>query len=563
MGIQNYNNQKMRAFFINKYFIPNYQREYAWESEELDDFWNDLLIAREEKVDHFFGQIVVHASKNEDDKTTTLYIIDGQQRITTSMIFLKVLEETIKDILDPVTEKDKKDRVLELYNMVKSSIGSKSKGYNLTLGENDKDYFEALISQGREIGVSPNRKSQKRLKSSYDFFDKKLNEIIENQPIDNKIIELEDIVDTFLEHFTVLYMEASELGEAFTIFETLNARGRELETADLLKNFIFQQLNEKIGFAEEKWNSMINQLDQSDPTKYIRHFWNSSHTFTREKQLYRNISLSIKNVSRRDSAILCENLINELEKYSPYYHIMDCPLDEGNPFENEEIKNKLKVLKTLKAATFYPLVLSMLQNGYSMNSINEVLGMVEKFIFRNFTICKNVANSTEIFFAKLALDISNNKLELEEIKNRIKNEMESDEVFIANFEVWTGSKSNKEIIRYILRKIHNKLDPYNELNINNQEVHIEHIMPEEISKWDIDDEIHKEYLWRLGNLALLSGKLNEGNSNNPFKDKRSNFLESKIEPNKKIAEDNEEWGPAQIETRQKELAQIALGIWNK
>lgn len=562
MGIQNYSNEKMRAFFTKKYFIPNYQREYAWETEELDDFWNDLITAREEKADHFFGQIVVHANKN-DDNSITKYIIDGQQRITTSIIFLKVLEEIIDDLYVRIEDYDKKELAFEILNLVKGSIGSKSKGYNLTLGDADKTFFETLISEGKNMTLAPNKKSQKRIKSAYEFFYKKINDLIENKPLEIKISEIESIEDTFLEHFTVLYMEASELGEAFTIFETLNARGRELETADLLKNFIFQQLNEKIEFAEEKWKSMLNQLDTSDTTKYIRHFWNSSHAFTREKQLYRNISLSIKDVSRKESALLCEKLINDLEKFAPFYHLMDCPQDEGNPFENEEIKNKLKSLKILKAATFYPLILAMLENNYTMKNIDEVLEVVEKFVFRNFTICKNVANSTEVFFAKLAIEVSNEGLEVDKIINAIKNEMESDEVFITNFEIWSGSKSTKEIIRYILRKVHNKLDPNNELNINNTEVHIEHIMPEDISNWNIDEETHKEYLWRLGNLALLSGKLNIDNSNKTFEEKKINFLESKIEPNKGIATNNEKWGPEEIEKRQRELAQVGLLIWNK
>lgn len=115
----------------------------------------------------------------------------------------------------------------------------------------------------------------------------------------------------------------------------------------------------------------------------------------------------------------------------------------------------------------------------------------------------------------------------------------------------------------ILRKVHNKLDPNNELNINNTEVHIEHIMPEDISNWNIDEETHKGYLWRLGNLALLSGKLNIDNSNKTFEEKKINFLESKIEPNKGIATNNEKWGLEEIGKRQRELAQVGLLIWNK
>ncbi len=80
----------MDVFLRNSvYHIPNYQREYSWENDELDDFWRDLetTVDEPEEIDHFFGQVVVH---NDQDKTK--YIIDGQQRTTTSLIFLRTVQ---------------------------------------------------------------------------------------------------------------------------------------------------------------------------------------------------------------------------------------------------------------------------------------------------------------------------------------------------------------------------------------------------------------------------------------------------------------------------------------
>ena len=92
------------------------------------------------------------------------------------------------------------------------------------------------------------------------------------------------------------------------------------------------------------------------------------------------------------------------------------------------------------------------------------------------------------------------------------------------------------------------------------EVHIEHIMPVNNNKWNVDTEFHDEYLWRLGNLALLSEKLNGSASNELFDEKKLYYRESKIEPNKQLAE-NCKWGKEEIENRQKQLARYALEIW--
>lgn len=80
-----------------------------------------------------------------------------------------------------------------------------------------------------------------------------------------------------------MYIETDEINEAFIIFETLNARGKELETSDLLKNHIFRHSNHKLNLVKKDWDRTIENLNNVDPTKFIRHYWNSKYEFTREK----------------------------------------------------------------------------------------------------------------------------------------------------------------------------------------------------------------------------------------------------------------------------------------
>ena len=108
------------------------------------------------------------------------------------------------------------------------------------------------------------------------------------------------------------------------------------------------------------------------------------------------------------------------------------------------------------------------------------------------------------------------------------------------------------------KKSHSSL----EINIDTSEVHIEHIMPVNASQWDVDSETHEMYLWRLGNLMLLSGPINSYISNKPFALKKTGYLESKIEPNKTVAY-NDVWGIEEIQARQIALCDYALRIWSK
>ena len=555
MALGNSGIYDMNTYLVSTYHIPNYQREYSWEEEQLEDFWNDLTYStKDEVVDHFFGQIVIHKDEDNDNQK---FIIDGQQRTITSMIFLSA----IKAVFDAIYQNDKS--IIEAHyrsvDIESRYIGRKDEEH-LLLGELDREYFIENIQLGTP-SKDDNKKvrpSQERIDKAYFYFkdclSNDLDSIIDDR---NKYDRAKLLYDTFIEKFKVLYMEATDLSEAFIIFETLNARGKELETSDLLKNFLLSHSSDAT-VALKKWNGMIEKLDGTDSTKYIRCFWNSCNTLTREKQLYKNISNLLK--SRNSSA--SDDFLKELCNFAPYYCDLSNPMN-CEKYTNKDLITRLKALKSMNAATFYPVILAMERsNRFKEDAVAEVLEIIELFVFRNFSICKKTANSAETFFAEIAKKIYDNDLkDATAICDMIKQEIVSDDEFKTSFIEWKSN--NKELIRYILRKIHLYLDPANqEININNNEVHIEHIMPKDNSQWNMDDDIHQEYLWRLGNLALLSQKLNAKIKAKPFADKKEEYKKSIIKPNDELLSISV-WDENEIVNRQKRLAECAIEIWKK
>ena len=556
MALQNCAIESMNTFLNNNYFIPNYQREYSWEREELEDFWDDLQATKDNGLEHFFGQIVVH----NEESTKRKYIIDGQQRTITSTIFMRALQcfyTAIYKATDSERADFKKSDIASIH--IGRYLSPSDDKLHLHLGELDNDYFRTTVQLGTpENTAKGKKKSHERLRKAFVFFHDKLNEQIDTvTDVNDQLDILDEYYDTFTNRFSVLYMEATKLDEAFVIFETLNARGKELETADLLKNFIFSQ-SKDIALAQKQWNDMISTLDRADPTKYIRHYWNATQTFTREKDLYRSISKSIS--SPRAS----KELLKDLAACAQCYHDITAP-DENIGFTDNELIKSLSALKVLKASSFYPVILAMIQdpNAFSEASIRQVVQTIETYIFRNFTICGKVANKSEVFFATVAKEIYDGTLDSADmIVDRIKSEMVGDKEFSDMFAIWVGSKTGKESIRYILRKIHKHLDSAHEINIDNTEVHIEHIMPEDNTQWQVAPDVHEAYLWRLGNLALLSGSANISISNKTFDHKKGNYASSKIEPNKELA-NCAAWTTAEIDARQTLFASYALKIWSK
>ena len=98
------------------------------------------------------------------------------------------------------------------------------------------------------------------------------------------------------------------------------------------------------------------------------------------------------------------------------------------------------------------------------------------------------------------------------------------------------------------------------VNTDTDVVHIEHIMPSNNSIWQVDETVHSDYLWRLGNLALMLGKANVKASNKLFNEKKGMYKDSKILPNPEVY-DCTEWGVDEINDRQKKLCKYAMEIW--
>lgn len=559
MALQNSSIDEMNLFLNRIYYIPNYQREYSWENDELDDFWNDLLATKKDKDDiHFFGQIVVH--DDQDDKKK--YIIDGQQRTTTSMIFLRSLQIFFDEMYQRT-----KDKKLGYYNSIdiEGICLGREEERHLTLSDLDNNYFDAkVLSCFPQKDSKEKKKSHERLRKAYVFFNNKISGLIEDINSDQeKYEELTDLYKTFIRRFKVLYMETTKLEEAFIIFETLNARGKDLETADLLKNYILNH-SKNINDSLKRWNSMVSKLEKCDPTKYIRHYWNATQDFEREKALYRAINKRI--TTPKDS----REMLNHLDELAKYYHDMVIP-SENTSYENSKLIESFSALKALKASTFYPVVLAMKKNkSFKEDDIAKVVSKIEIYVFRNFTICGRTANSAETYFASIAKSIENEELtNADEICTKINKDIVSDDEFKISFISWTGSSSSKEAIRYILRKIHKHLDPLKEISVDNNDVHIEHIMPENNEKWKISEDVHERVLWRLGNLALMSGPFNQSIHNDPFNDKYKAYTESIIKPNNEILsyakqEDSKYiWTEDSINARQTKLSEYALEIWRK
>lgn len=289
MGIINSNLTKLGSFLGNeKLYIPEYQRGYSWEEAQLDDFWQDLEQIYQENIydEHFFGQVVIHKNK-EDGKR---YIIDGQQRISTTVIFLDILRTKFKEIADSTNNNDANDDSEDINAKYIGRISESKREQYLSMGGVDKDFFFEYIQTRGVIDYTDKKFDKKKLKpSNYNifyaskFFNGKINEFLEKNK-SNQYKALNKLYQALINQFILMTVETDDINEAYIIFESLNARGKALETADLLKNHILRMAQNDLSSATETWNTIIDNLDNIDPTKFIRYYWNSTKKIRSRKR---------------------------------------------------------------------------------------------------------------------------------------------------------------------------------------------------------------------------------------------------------------------------------------
>ena len=145
MSITNSSFRPVGAYIQEKtYWIPDYQREYSWDAEEqVEDFWMDIeSLIEEGRKQHFFGQIVVHVD-NEDEK---YYIIDGQQRTSTSIIFLSVINNLFKEMENEY--KSARNRCEDIRLKYIGRFSEEENELKLFMGKIDREYFQNNIQAG-------------------------------------------------------------------------------------------------------------------------------------------------------------------------------------------------------------------------------------------------------------------------------------------------------------------------------------------------------------------------------------------------------------------------------
>ena len=232
-GIQNTSTNSFSTIIGNnkKFMVPKFQRDYSWTSEQWDDLWQDVETMINEKDDHYMGYLVL---QTDDDKN--YLIIDGQQRFTTVTILILAAIKCIKGFVERGI--DVEDNLQRIDSLVHNYIGKKDSVtlvYDnvLVLNRNNDGYFRDYIVKLGDLRVRNLKNSEKLMKRCFDFFEQKLI----GKYASGK--EYAQYIQTVVDHLYFTQIVVNDEMNAFRVFESLNARGVQLSSSDLLKNYLF------------------------------------------------------------------------------------------------------------------------------------------------------------------------------------------------------------------------------------------------------------------------------------------------------------------------------------
>jgi uncharacterized protein with ParB-like and HNH nuclease domain len=483
------------------YQIPDYQRPYSWDKDNLSDLIDDLTNAfLENKEENYFcGSLVLVDNKNDN----RFDIIDGQQRTTTFTIISCVFRELYFDDLKEQAQDYINQSIQDKYDKDKRKLKF------LTNEKYQIDFEETVLKKLEFISTKNIEKEfpdNKYLQNAHYL------KIFIEEKVSENNININEFIIWFYENIVLTVITCPSQDSAIQIFNVLNDRGMPLSSIDILKSSLMQKLKDskedRLAF-KTKWEDINSNLKFAD--------LNIDDMLT--TYLYYKIATNPK--SRLDKELLkifdkekkgALEIINEINKFSQSY-ISLLTMNDKNIFCLKYLKHKIYWNSILTTALF---------NQYP--NMEKLKDLLVAYYYQNWIAGATVARIKQTSFNILKL-IKNNS-SIEDIKESMRENLEKynttktfEEEIIGS---WVyGRKWDKSLLLLIEYYTDDNENP-TFIPINNK-LHLEHILPQTVtSYWKdiINDEDRTTWTNALANLTLLSMRKNIQASNDTFENKK-------------------------------------------
>lgn len=531
--------------------IPVYQRNYDWDIENCEKLFEDVLEGIRSKRKHYFGNIVYYeAARDPFSAYTRFMLIDGQQRITSTMLLLAAIRDE---------EEDETNRTRLTATYLTNEKADENFRVKLKQVETDRSVYEAII-EGRLESIN-------KASTIYRNYNKFRN-LVKNAKSEYGYTSADLLNGINYLDIIAIDLESEKEGAQSpqVIFESINATGKPLSTADLLRNFLLLEVgtDKQEDYYRNYWLVIEKNVGNDSISDFIRRYLTlqTNEDIKRDteyKAFKKNYKMYFKDA---------EDAIKQLTHFSKYYHWIKRP--EAVSKEQPKTSALLQDLDDLRMIPATPTIMWLLEKAdtgqMSFDEVNEVLDVIASWSFR--ARITNIINTGEIgnILTTKILELLKAKNSDEsyadylwfELSNyRLHDIYPSDDMFRDAFVRYDFYKNYR---RYVQQKLASVISrDQTEIVLES----IEHIMPQSIraDKWPgITPGEHVEWVNTIGNLAPMNMPDNLVNSNHSFEDKIANIKNSDWQITREIDTENG-WGIESIRRRGQALAQKAVEVW--
>lgn len=559
MRVENKSINEVLSKNSSSFFIPPFQRSYSWGKQEIDRYYDDIerIIKSErntnekDKQEHFFGVLVLKPEMV--GFASREVVVDGQQRLTTTLLLLIALRDWI----------DNEDMKIQIENMyLKNSTSTFSEKIKLKQVTQDWDAYRALINGNDQIPG--------KVADGYNHFLSKI-EKAEFSP-EEYITAL-----TRVNVACIFLDERPFKGEdPQIIFETLNSLGKPLSFADLIRNYIMLGLSsedqteiyDKIWYPKienilhERTSHFFRDMMQYKESKYFKVISDNN-----TKELYAIFKKFVDKLYKSNKKDFVKDAYRYVELYQWIDNAESAAIIVRDIDKNKVVIELLRnIFHDIKADAFKPLVLGLLEYhkfGSDGKYLPDEQLIDSLVVIRTYLIRRRILKLTQGENKEISALCDNIRKRREFLYSNAKEEM----LILLSGSIYRLRLPNDTEVANELRRIdfYNGLKKYNKfilgkieekrskvyVNFRDKKITIEHIMPQKIEKnknWKNEigvdwDEVHKKYLHNIGNLILT--EFNQEMGNKPLIEKKKKLSESNLQYRLDVTE-KETWNEANI-----------------
>jgi hypothetical protein len=488
--------------------VPDHQRDFSWAPDLVGQLIEDILSAvRSGENDYFIGLIVLLGPREN-----AWYILDGQQRLaTTTMIY-----SSIRQWLAYRGYEADEQQIDSEFIKARQLGGDYSP--RLILNDTNHELFQQVVvqkcpnSEIAKLVQQTSKYSSNRLileavetcRQHIEAFAEENSTGIEEQK--DRLFRLSSFLENRVE---CVVLDVSSEANAYTIFETLNARGNELSVLDLVKNYVFGLAPDtSIGEVQEKWTLMSERIEDKNADDFLKVFWTSRFGRIQIPKLY----LNIKTRYRDPQSVI--DLVSDLAKGADLYGALDDPKHEIWGSYGSSCRKQIEVLSILGNKQIRAPILSAV-GKYSPDLMEAFLWSLIVLIVRYQIVGKRRTGALEITCARMANRISQGEIaSVSDIYAEIRSLIPPDEEFYQDFLRFSDKKASRLTYFLIQLEIAERkhkgvaIDDIDSVIYEPCGVSLDFVLPKQMfhttsSRSADENETILELQYRIGNRCLL------------------------------------------------------------